>query len=175
MILDAIDPGARKATERASYRARFDCGELVEVGRLTYAQARLLGSEDSPDVAVVEKPQLDGRSSKAAAGLLALSWYGALTVGALGARVIVEYEPDDWKGQVAKPVHHLKLWRILTTLERQCFPADTEAIIERGVEATARAGGRLRQYSAEVTNMLDAAALGCFHLKRIGKGGGKIR
>ncbi len=64
---------------------------------------------------------------------------------------------------------------MLTTLERQCFPAGTEEIIERGVEATARAGGKLRSYSAEVTNMLDAAALGCFHLKRIGKGGAKIR
>jgi hypothetical protein len=170
-IIYAVDPGARKTKNRASYLATFDAGELVQAAPITFEAARN-GLLDQPDVLVAEKPQQDGRSGTVPPGtLIKLSWYGALTIGALRPLQFVEYEPDDWKGQVDKPTHHRRIWKELTPLERKCFPDDTEERINKGALATAKAGGKLTNYSFEAHNLLDAAGLGLFHLKRLGVGG----
>jgi hypothetical protein len=175
-LLYAIDPGAKASTGKASYLARFDAGELVAVSAVTWASVRN-GWHEQPAILVIEKPQQDRRSAKVPpATLIELAWRGALIAGALRPLRIVEYEPAEWKGQTPKPAHHWKAWQVLTHRERLCFPEDTEERIRKGKEATARAGdGKLKSYSFEAANLLDAAALGLFHLGRIGKGGGALR
>ena len=167
----AVDPGARKTKGRQSYLATFDAGELIAVMPVTRESAAGL---ESPDVLVTERPQQDGRSQVVPpATLITLAWYGALTIGALRPRELVEFTPNEWKGQVSKPVHHLRIWRVLTPAERRCFPADTEARIRAGAEATARAG-RLARYSFDATNLLDATGIGLLYIGRVGKGGARI-
>jgi hypothetical protein len=170
--LIALDPGNAKAKRRICYLAHFDASELIKITGMAYG-SRL---REDPQDCVIEKPQQDGRSGRVPPGVLIdLAWNGALVAGSLRPQHLHCYTPDYWKGQVSKPVHHLKIWRVLEQHERECFPADTEARIQKGVEATARAGGKLRSYSFEAHNWLDAVGLGLFHLKRIGKGGAKIK
>ncbi len=176
MNLAAIDPGNAAAAGRVCYVAHFDAGELMRVLTMTWRQAQQVSLDDAPDVVVIEKPQQDGRSSRVPPRVLIdLAWNGALVAASLQPASIVEYTPNDWKGQAKKPAHHLKLWRVLSPAERLCFPPGTEERIKKGAEATARNAGKLTSYSFEAHNLLDAAALGCFHLKRIGKGGAKVR
>ncbi len=171
MIVYAIDPGNVAARGHSNYLAHFDNEELIDICPTTWQSMRL---EAYPDVVVIEKPQQDGRSTRVPPRVLIdLAWNGALLAGALRPRSLVCYTPNDWKGQVSKPVHHLRLWRVLSTIERKCFPADTEERIRKGAEATARAAGKLKNYSFEAHNLLDAVGLGLFYLKRIGKGGAR--
>ncbi len=73
----------------------------------------------------------------------------------------------EWKGQVKKPIHHGRLWEIMTNEERALFPPGTLQAIEKG-----EAGG---SYKGETHNLLDAAGLLFYAGGRIVRGGGPRR
>ncbi len=174
-LLYSVDPGNAAVKGRVCYVAAWDARELTDVAALTWQQIQGW-SLNAVGVVVIEKPQQDGRSRKVPPGILIdLAWNGALVAAALRPSELVCLTPNDWKGQTSKPVHHLRIWRVLSPLERKCFPADTEERIRKGAEATARNAGKLTSYSFGAHNLLDAVGLGLFYLKRIGKGGIKPR
>ncbi len=91
-----------------------------------------------------------------------------IAIGCMGAQVAAfmangqgtgSIKPREWKGQVKKPQHHRKVLQVLTASEAQlladAFDDDT-AQLQAYVEA-ACAGS---PYSAQVTDLLDAVALG---------------
>lgn len=82
------------------------------------------------------------------------------------------YYPADWKGQVPKPVHHDRIWRVLTPVEQSLFPIGTGAKIQRWLTLTPKQEKNLKDPLLE---LLDAAALGLFELKRVGVAGTKWR
>jgi hypothetical protein len=174
--LYSIDPGNAAAHGRVSYVAFFDVRELVDVQALTWKQAAGITPGFGPRVVVIERPQQDGRSGRVPPGvLMGLAWNGALVAASLQPTEIVEYTPREWAGQSSKPERHLKILRVLSKLEKQCLPGDTEERVRKGAEATARNKGKLTNYSFEAHNLLDAIGIGLFHLKRIGKGGARVR
>lgn len=82
--------------------------------------------------------------------------------------------PHNWKGSIAKPPHHLRLWGVLSPAERALFPANTEAYILAGAQAYA--AGVNPNYAAQCVDLLDAAALGCYDLGRLpGPLAGKVQ
>lgn len=131
------------------------------------------------DVVVIEKPQQDARSENVPPKILInLAWEGALLAGAFcgrdGAR-LVAYTPSEWKGSTPKPVHHKRLWRVLSAAEQKVLGG---AATEQAIDAACRKGASKRwgitgakcyPASFDTHNLLDAAALGAFHLGRIGK------
>lgn len=84
--------------------------------------------------------------------------------------VYSRYYPADWKAQVKKPVHHNRLWQLLTEDEKKFFPAGTEAKITKGVQR-----GKYGNNQDPVFDLLDGAGIGMFHLKRTGRGASTIR
>ena len=131
-----------------------------------------------PRVVIVERPQVDGRTRGRERGTLDAAWNGALLAGYIagtgGAEVRV-VEPREWKGSVAKPVHHKRLWAVLSEHERAKLggEATERAIVEaceRGAAERWRQSGE-RYYRAArgaVTHdALDAVALGCWATFRL--------
>lgn len=130
---------------------------------------------------VVERMQADGRTRDIdVRDLLECQFVGALAAGyALGLTMrtaeLVHYTPTEWKGSIPKPVHHDRLWKILSEHERAVLGgAETKAQIDRAVEKGAlsrwsKPGAAYYPRSFVTHNLLDAVALGCFHLGRIGK------
>ena len=129
------------------------------------------------DLVVVEKPQPDSRTYSSVPTVIELSWQGALVAGLYAGASgcpIQEYMPTEWKGSVAKPIAHSRLWKILEPDERVLLGGDaTLAQIERAKDRGALARWAPgRTYYPEtwlMHNILDAVALGCFHLGRIGR------
>ncbi len=97
-------------------------------------------------------------------------------VGWFRARVHhVEYRghyPNDWKGGISKPVHHDRIWQVLTRSERLMFPKDTEGKIVKWLGLAPKQQKNLKDPLLE---LLDAAALGLFELKRVARAGIKWR
>lgn len=160
MRLIAVDPGVK-----ACACAEFDDGVLVDVWFQSPGD-RYRGTVD--DV-VAEKPQFDSRVSK---HVIDLAWTGALVAASFGAPVTA-YTPSEWKGSTPKPIHHHRMWQVLTPEERAVFPADTEARIAEacrkgGLENWRRSGAEYygKGKGADVHNYLDAVALGLHHLGR---------
>lgn len=172
MILWALDPAASKPHALAEYRD----GTLTRSWLARDARAALAGSESVPDVLVVERPRIYPHSDADPADVLAVDralylLVGAVTMGGTASRpTLVEYLPAEWKGQAKKPIHHRRLWHVLTEPERALLGgAATLAKIE--IATRALAFGRRVSYTWSMGDRLDAAALGAFQLKRIPKGG----
>lgn len=182
MITVAIDPGANK-----SAAAIFDGPELVALEWL-YPGIDWPKVNDAERI-VIEKPRLYPGHPRPG-NILDLGWGGALVAGSFrpqriisnpasrcnakitgGAkRALFVYEPSQWKGNVKKPPHHMRAWRKLSQHERRLFAPTVEAKITDAVKRLARTG-KVTGYSFEAHNLLDAVALGLFHLKRTPKGG----
>ncbi len=143
---------------------------------------RVGGSPQSPTgPSLYELPELRPRArvkgkavNQTALGndLIAIAGSGAATAGmfsgGLGVRAV---KVSVWKGQIAKPLHHDKLWAILLPHERALFPApkgydSVEAYIAQGVETYARTR-EVTGYGASVVDLLDVAALGCYDHNRL--------
>lgn len=182
MITVCIDPGEHK-----SAAAIFDGPELVGLEWLHpgVEWPRI----DQVERAVIEKPRLYPGHPRPA-NILNLAWGGALVVGPFRpqriiynpasrcnvkipkavARALIVYEPSQWKGNVKKPSHHMRCWRKLSGHERMLFEPITEEKIKEAVCKLAKTG-KVTGYSFETHNLLDAMALGLYHLKRTPKGG----
>jgi hypothetical protein len=161
MITAAVDPGTKVCAV-----ALFDDSVLT----VTWFES----FEGGPpaihvDHVVVEKPQFDSRVSK---HVIDLAWMGALVAASFGAPVTA-YTPSQWKKSVAKPVHHHRIWQVLTPAERAVFPEGTEARIAEacrkgGLDNWRKSGAEYygRAKGSDVHNYLDACALGLHHLGR---------
>ena len=183
----AIDPGVHACAWARFYR--FATGwTLVETGFATAPYMPDFQCEVGE--IVVERPDYQGdRSNRARTqDLLGLSWAGAAcafyVAGATGAPV-VEYTPRQWKGSEAKPVQHARLFgvnshltgepAVLTPAEQAVLgghatAAAIAAAVEKGAaDRWAKPGVAYYLRTFATHNLLDAAALGCFHLGRLEK------
>lgn len=152
MSLLALDPGLRKAGV-----ALFD-----EAGRLGVAAlarnsvrgrggAAWLGMRDAvinacadlPDEAAIEVMQIDGRGAPPA-DLLELNGVAGAVLGWVGAGKT--YTPKQWKGSVPKDVHHRRA--------KASLSKDELGVLTRSGHAAQK-------------DVLDAVALGLFHLGRL--------
>ncbi len=109
------------------------------------------------------------------------NWQNTLDCERAGQRVagrlrapIIEYTAAQWKGNIKKPQHHWHLWKVLDASERALLPENTIEIIRKACEVLAKTG-KVRNYSFENNNSLDAMALLCFELQRIGRGGARVK
>lgn len=177
--LVAIDPGKNELAYAA-----FAGKKLCAYGELpaTTPPIDIDGSVLSAPEVVWETPQADGRGVPPD-DLIALS-----SAGAELARWIAgysgrtrSYQPRAWKGSVAKPVHHSRLWDALTTAEKKLLggtetrDAIRNACARGGADGWKKSGkmyylarefpkfGDMRMFH----DILDAVALGCKHLGRI--------
>ena len=130
---------------------------------------------------VIEKPQVyPGASEKDPNDLIELAVAAGFVDGAIRARggpPSVFVYPADWKGQIKKPLHHLRVWETLTLDERSAFARDSgqsvgfvAAKIQAACEALAQTG-KVKNYSWAAHNLLDAVGLGLWHHTRVGKAG----
>ena len=172
-ILVAIDPGyARRGrgcavaifTGRALTCVYFERAETITRSSLAVGASEI----------VWECPQCDARSRTIAPTLIELTAAGALLAGmfagACGCRAVAVM-PRDWKGSLAKPVAHSRMWARLDTVERELLGGNaTAARIEAAKRAGAldrwaRSGGEY--YGAWLGhNLLDASGLGMWRLER---------
>lgn len=163
----AIDPG-NSTKHRMSYGALFTDGVLVGLVPLTVDWSDtgddLPPLDASPDVVVLEKPQLYPGHPRPG-DILDLAMAGTLVAARFRCPIVLR-TPAEWKRQIKKWAHHRAIWEdILTPTERALFPAEAYAEI---VSACVSGKG----YSVLWTNYLDAVALGCTYLGRCRPGGG---
>lgn len=192
MITIAIDPGVHKCA-CAAFREGVLCEVWFETA-IGHAPTRRDASAPTPEPraaqplrlepvhVVVEMPEYQGaRSSKSRTqDLLALSWHGAMLAGQFAGRdaaPVFAYTPSTWKGSTPKPMHHLHLWRVLSDAERHLLGgARTLAAIDKACTKGAlsrwsKPGVTYYPRSFTMHNLLDAVALGCYHLGRFQLGG----
>ncbi len=180
-----IDPGY---AGRGNACGAFADGRLLNVWfeRVHTGKAARLKNTDRykramgfADEIIVERPQQDKRSASIPpAILMRLAWEGALLAGVFagrdGARII-DYTPSEWKGSEPKPVNHKRLWKVLDDDERAVLGGDeTYAAIEKACEKGALkrwgiSGAACYPKAFDTHNLLDVAAIGCFHLGRLEK------
>jgi hypothetical protein len=122
---------------------------------------------------VWELPQVDARTRASVPAIVQLAATGGtlagLFAGASGGRVVA-VTPTQWKGNVAKPVCHSRMWARLAFAERAVLGGDATAA---RIEAAKRAGALARWAPGEHYygswsghNTLDAVALGVWRLGR---------
>ena len=163
----SIDPGNREKSRRC-YLSYFNDSEL---------QLMLSGSHESfaagelprAQRCVLETPIINRDDAAPAITIVELNIAGALLAGAVGGGNVVTCTPKEWKGNRAKPPHHLEIWETLTPKERLLFPTDTLERIERGIDLNSIRYYKkpLRQYDFEVTNWLDSTGIGLVDLGRL--------
>ncbi len=181
----SIDPGDAKAAGRICYGAIFVDGELQRCLPLNRDLARdwLYAGGTSPDVVVIEKPQMDGRSRKIPPKVLInLAWAGALVAGELKPDKLVALTPSQWKGGINKHPHHLRIWRRLSYVEQAAVGKSRAWLRKRGGPMTGAEVYELLRAAAEnyartgkITkhafyDVLDAVGLGLRYFNRIGGG-----
>jgi hypothetical protein len=168
----AIDPGVKHCAV-----ACLDSSKLIWVEFQTAAKA--IADTDDLTVAacVIERPAYQGARTQAARpeDLIALAWSGALLAGAYAASgaELHEVTPQAWKGSLPKPVHHAKLWAVLSNEERELLGGlRTYDMIERASEKGAlerwkKPGAAYYPRTWETHNLLDAVALGMWYVGRL--------
>lgn len=122
---------------------------------------------------VIEKPRIyPGVPNIDANDLIDLSEVVGWWRGKIAHDQYAGYTPQEWKGQVSKPVHHDRIWQVLTPSERARFPAGTGDKIAKWLTWPPKKQKNIRD---PVLELLDACALGMFHLKRVARGGTTYR
>lgn len=125
----------------------------------------------------IEKPQIYQNTPTAQANDCldvwgAACWFRAEvrrnSVRVLSERIV---SPEEWKGQLPKPVHHARLWEAMAESERALFPADTEERIRKGIQR----GGYTNAKGNDFHNLLDAVGIGLFCESRTARAGVMIR
>jgi len=88
---------------------------------------------------------------------------------------LIEVTPSAWKGTEPKPQHHARLWEVLTPEERAILGgmatarAIADAVRKGALSRWGKPGASYYPRSFTTHNLLDAAALGCWHLGRLQK------
>lgn len=166
-MIVAIDPG-KKRSAVACFNEMT--GTLLSVFYLEPGEAPAMPF--SASVVVIEKPNINVNTPNWQS-VLDCGWSGALVAGWFRAPVIA-HEPNAWKATVKKPVHHHRLWRVLSPAERFLLPVGVAAVIDAACKSYARTG-KVTKYEHHWHNLLDAVGVGLFHLGRTGRGGAKTR
>lgn len=180
MSLLAIDPGVAPLAW-----ANFFGGALLSCGfmpRESFASGNWHHLHDL----VIEKPFIYPKVSEGDPNdLIDVTGAAYFAEGAIRARggPPAKYVfPRDWKGQLDKPIHHARVWSVLTAPERRAFEhdtglaaADVEAKIDRACDLIAKGirnkDGSPKEYAWKTHNLLDAIGLGLWRLERVGVGG----
>jgi hypothetical protein len=118
------------------------------------------------DQVVIERPHIRGGNTPNAQDIVDLAWDGASLAYSLGAPVRW-YLPQQWKGGIPKPAHHLRMWPHLSAAEQALFPAGTREVIEAAVKKGAahrwgRPGADYYPRGWRYHNLLDAIGLGMY-------------
>lgn len=178
MTLLTIDPGYSKRGQ-GSACACFEDGELTRVWFIRPEQL-LVSTTDQYygrlDI-VYEIPQVDGRTPTAAHEAIQLAAVGALTAGLYAGRFVSHVSvlvravtPAEWKSNLPKPICHMRVWDLLSPLERSLVGGDeTYRRIQRAVQKGAKRGwpAGLDAYGGWLGhNTLDAVGIGCHELGR---------
>lgn len=180
MTLLAIDPGvAQLAT------ACFKGGALAWCAFVP-REVFVVWEWDEVFELVIERPRITGQTrGKDPNDQLDLTGAAYFAEGAIRARggPPARYvTPSEWKGMLDKPIHHERVWSVLSALERRAFERDTghaaadiERKIERACDLIAKGvrnkDGSPKEYAWKTHNLLDAVGLGLWHLGRVGIGG----
>lgn len=169
MIL-SIDPGATGDGPACAYSVD---------GRITNVRFSFRPPGLNVTAIVVEQWQFRGTQDvPVASRMITMLTAGLLAAGhALGQAAVscnvVLYTPNQWKGEIPKPIHHVRIWGRLSPLERRLLGGlATERAIEAAVEKGARNrwGKRGVKYypdSFVTHNLLDAVGLNLFHTGRM--------
>jgi hypothetical protein len=175
----AIDPGVAPLAW-----ARFFGGALHSCG---FMPREAFAAADWTDLhsLVIEKPFIYPKASKGDPNdLIDLAGAAYFAEGAIvargGPRAHYVY-PRDWKGQLDKPIHHERVWSMLSPPEIAAFCRDTgltsdevAAKIERACDLLAKGirnkDGSPKEYAWKTHNLLDAIGLGLWRLGRVGVG-----
>lgn len=176
MTVAFLDPGSAKECALAFFDEQLNLVQLAWHGA---KYRHFAGPPVKPIVGITwEKPQYyPGQKKKVDPNKL-------IDLAISGASVAAQYGPPDcvkmltapqWKGQIAKPAHHMQLWAILSPAERMLFPDGTDSYIRVAARCYAVTGA-VQGYSAAVVDLLDATALGCFCLGRLaGPTAGRVK
>jgi hypothetical protein len=155
----AVDPGVRKG----HWCALFEGQVLTDI-RCAVGPKHILPA----DVYVVETPRLYP-GHKRPNDIVDLAREAGMIMGIgleRGAEVIARL-PQDWKGQLKKPIHHMRVIKALTEAELRLWPLyDTRAYVERDAKALAITG-RMPSYRWYGNDAWDAVALGLTELGRL--------
>jgi hypothetical protein len=160
-------------------------GVLVHVDTVTREVMRI-GGRFAFDCVVVEVPTLRGGNTPNPEDLLLIAIAGSRLAGRFAGRYgdIREYRPAEWKGSTPKPPHHARMWRALNLAEQtllggfKTFTA-IEAACLRGAKDRWQKPGAAYYRARELPtvngikithDILDAAALALYDLRRIKKG-----
>lgn len=174
----AIDSGYPECACASVFRGRLTWFESVTLASGTDLALRF-------DRVVVEVPQADGRSVPVD-DLIRVATTGVRLAERLAAdpAEIVELRPREWKGSTPKPPHHLRLWNALAPAERALLGGKQthdaiRAACKRGAQGAWKKPGATYYRARELPtvngtkithDILDAAALALYALKRIPRG-----
>ena len=175
----SIDPGSKACAVAISDGAR---AELQWVGMVCPSNPSGPGYADRLDAAhvVVERPEANGRDTPPD-DLIAITAAGFFLAGLVAGGPVRVTTPREWKGQTPKPVHHGRLWAVLTPSEHALLGGDEtkEAISaarRRGAyDRWSKPGARYYRASELPTvrgvrithDILDAAALNLWDSGRL--------
>lgn len=129
---------------------------------------------------VVELPTVYPGQPKPSADILALRDTATRWADRARGATVRTPLPVQWKGQTPKPIHHKRILEALTPLELEALalglgrtPAEIRAYVDAACRRLA-VRGKVTGYSREDHNILDAAGLGLWHLRRIDAAGRMI-
>jgi len=157
-----IDPGTAH-TGWAVYRGTVlvGCGHTSFKKILANLQRFLVPFLQEGDQAriVIEVPKKYKYEEHPVGDLITLAFRAGVIAGIQHLTELVVYDPHGWKGSTPKPVHHRRVFSVLTEAEQNLVVKQTKS---------ARCKGE--NQNAPSPDMLDAIGLGLFHLKRMGRG-----
>lgn len=172
-----IDPGVH-----ALACAKFHAGELVSVAMEPREAFIAHGVPCTLDTLVIEKMRVypnkkGGEDPNDLIEVTGASYFAEAALVSRGGPRAQYVLAADWKGGLKKPIHHRRVWSVLTGREKSVFAigAGLEVSfvtnkIEIACKSLARTG-KVTRYSWEAHNLLDAVGLGLWHLKRVGLAG----
>lgn len=172
-----IDPGVHKLA-----CAWFRDGLLCHLDMLPREMFMVQG-KPSIDVLVIERMRIYmGKASKGEdpndlIDVTGASHFVEACIAMRGGPRASYVYAADWKGQVKKPIHHMRLWSVLTPEEKALFALvvgmSEDAIKKKIDEACQRLAlrGKVTGYAWEAHNLFDAVGIGLWHLRRVGVAG----